>query len=330
MPLFEIGYRRYEGERTHERMRWWPIARHGWTLAWRAKLLRRLLLVSELPILYFAPLFFFIGRLTDPDIALPGGAGRDLAEAFFGNELIARLRTDPTAVRTAVWAIAFTFFTTLIQLIVSVLVASVAGPPLISQDLRTKAFLLYFSRPISSVDYLIGKAVSLGGLLAAVTLVPSLVLYSLSIAFSPSLETILHTLPVLLDVAQAALVLIVPLTLVVLTLSSLTKQARFAAIAWAVVCGFGVLFHQAITATRELRNASWPLLTSLIETVREAQLSIYDIPGRVDAIPGAPLMRNFKQFYAHQHGTTALLFLAALSAICWLVLVRRVSAPTRI
>jgi hypothetical protein len=330
MPLFEIGYRRYEGERTHERMRWWPIARHGWTLAWRAKLLRRLLLVSELPILYFAPLFFFIGRFTDPDLALPRGAGREMAEAFFGRELLARLREDPTAVRTAVWAIAFTVFATLIQLIVSVLVAAVAGPPLISQDLRSKAFLLYFSRPISSVDYLIGKAVALGGLLAAVTLLPSLILYGLSIAFSPSLETILHTLPVLLDVAKSALVLIVPLTLVVLTLSSLTKQARFAAIAWAVVCGFGALFHQAISSTRELRDAAWPLLTSLIETVREAQMAVFDVPGRVDAIPGPPLMRNLEQLYAHEHGTAALLFLVALSGLCWLVLLRRVSAPTRI
>ena len=33
MPLFEIGYRRYEGERTSHWTRWWPITRTGLAIA---------------------------------------------------------------------------------------------------------------------------------------------------------------------------------------------------------------------------------------------------------------------------------------------------------
>jgi hypothetical protein len=330
MPLFEIGYRSYEGARTHERMRWWPIARQGWTLAWRAKLLRRLVLVAYLPILYFAPIFFFIGRITDPDSVMPGGPVREIAREFLGPELLERLREDPTAVRGAVWAMIFAFFASSIQLVLAALVAAVVGPPLISQDLRSKAFLLYFSRPISSADYLLGKAVALGGLVGAVTLLPSLVLYVLSIAFSPSLSTILHTAPVLLDVIVSGLAVLLPVTLVLLTLSSLTKQARFAAIAWAVICGFGTLFHHVIKATQELRNAAWPRMCSLLESIRAAQLGAFDVPGRVDEVPGASLMHDARQFYANESGGQATVFLLIVCVLCWVFLLRRVSAPTRI
>ena len=66
MPLFHIGYRRYEGERTPHALRWWPITRTGVAIAWRSKLLRRLVFVSFLPFLYFGWVFFVIGRVTDP------------------------------------------------------------------------------------------------------------------------------------------------------------------------------------------------------------------------------------------------------------------------
>jgi ABC-2 type transport system permease protein len=330
MPLFEIGYRRYEGERTHERLRWWPIARQGWSLALRAKLLRRLMLVAYLPILYFAPVFFFIGRITDPDSVIPRGPVRDMAQEMLGSELIKQLHEHPTAVRGAVWAIVFTLFATSIQLVLAALVAAVVGPSLISQDMRSKAFLLYFSRPISSADYLLGKAAALGGLVAAVTVLPSLVLYFLSIVFSPSLSTILHTAPVLLDVVLAGLAVVVPVTLVLLTLSSLTKQARFAAIAWAVLVGFGFLFHHVIQATHELRTATWPRMCSLLETIRAAQLAAFDVPGRVAAVPGANIVHDFREFYANDAGGQATAYLLILCAACWIFLLRRVGAPTRI
>jgi len=330
MPLFEIGYRRYEGQRTNERMRWWPIARQGWSLALRAKLLQRLMLVAYLPILYFAPVFFFIGRVTDPDSVIPRGPVREMAQDLLGPELIQQLHEHPTAVRGAVWAIVFTMFATSIQLALAVLVAAIVGPPLISQDLRSKAFLLYFSRPISSTDYLLGKAAALGGLVAAVTVLPSLVLYFLSIVFSPSLNTLLHTAPVLLDVVLAGLTVVVPVTLVLLTLSSLTKQARFAAIAWAVLVGFGFLFHHVIQATHELRTATWPRMCSLMETIRNAQLAVFDVPGRVSAVPGANIVLDLEHFYAHDSGGQAAAYLLVLCAACWVVLLRRVSAPTRI
>ena len=312
MPLFELGYRRYAGRRTRERLRWWPIAREGLTLAWRSKLLRRLVLVAYLPILYFGPVFFAIGRITDPSTDLGRGPWRELAEEALSREVVARLREDPTAVRSAVWALVFTLFASSIQLILAGLVAAIVGPPLISQDLRSKAFLLYFSRPISRVDYLLGKAGTLAALLGTVTLGPSLTLYALSIVFSPSLQTVLHTAPVLL------------------VLSSLTTQARFAAAAWAVICAFGVMFHHVIKATHGLADATWPRLFSLGETVRAAQLATFDVAGRFEAVPGARLLPMVRDLSAGAGGGEAATFLLLLCTACLVLLLRRVGAPTRI
>ena len=85
------------------------------------------------------------------------------------------------------------------------LVAAVAGPPLVANDLRTRTFLIYFARPVSRLDYVIGKTGVLVVLLALVTLLPSLMLYILSILFSPSLGTVVQTLPVAGTIVLASL-----------------------------------------------------------------------------------------------------------------------------
>lgn len=330
MPLFEIGYRRYEGRRTSPRMRWWPITRGGLIIAWRSKLLRWLVVSAYLPLLYLGLVFFALARITDPSTELPAGFLRGLAESTLGRMLVERLHSDPTAIRTAVWAVIFTGFCSTFQLMLAALVAAVAGPPAISQDLRSRAFLLYFSRPVSSTDYLLGKAGTLAVLIGMVTLVPSLLAYLLSIAFSPSLETVRHTAPVLIDLVLSSVYVIVPTTLVVLLFSSLTKQARFATAAWAILLSFGVMFHHAIGAARNMNQADWPRLLSLAETVREAQLAVFDLGGRMAAVPGLGLTSVPRAFAVGPGGAQAQLFLAGLSLVCVLLLLRRVGAPTRI
>ena len=89
MPLFQIGYRRYDGERTSHAMRWWPITRTGLTIAWRSKLLRRLVFVSFLPFLYFGWVFFVIGRITDPGTD-PTAPFYQLATEILGERLVNR------------------------------------------------------------------------------------------------------------------------------------------------------------------------------------------------------------------------------------------------
>ena len=127
MPLFQIGYRRFEGERTSHAVRWWPITRTGMAMAWRSKLLRRLVFVSFLPFLYFGWVFFVIGRLTDPGTD-PNAPFYMMAREMFGEGLVNQLHADPTVIRSAVWSMVFATFGTFYQLLMAGLVAAIAGP----------------------------------------------------------------------------------------------------------------------------------------------------------------------------------------------------------
>ena len=63
-------------------------------------------------------------------------------------------------------------------------------PPLISQDIRSRAFLLYFSRPLTRMEYLVGKTASLWAYLAMITAVPALSLYAIGVVLSPNLSVV--------------------------------------------------------------------------------------------------------------------------------------------
>lgn len=330
MPLFQIGYRRYEGERTSHAMRWWPITRTGLTMAWRSKLLRRLVFVSFLPFLYFGWVFFVIGRITDPGTD-PTAPFYQLATELFGERLVTQLHDEPAVIRSAVWTMVFSNFGTYFQVLMTALVAAVAGPPLVSNDLRTRAFLIYFARPVSRLDYAIGKAGVLVALLASVTLLPSLLLYSLSILFSPSLDTIAQTLPVAGTIVLATLGTIVPIALILLVLSSLTRQPRYAAVAWFVLCLFGPMAHMILQQTQGLRDNGWTFLLSLPHTVRTFQLGLYDVRGHAQNLDiRGDVASMMEGLTASDSPLRAGIWLAVLSVASVFILLRRVDSPTRI
>jgi ABC-2 type transport system permease protein len=331
MPLFEVGYRRYEGAFTAPGLRWIPITRTGIAIAWRSKLLRRLVYAAYLPLLYFAPVFFAIGRLTDPGAGLAEGPMRAMAESLLSPALVAQLQEDPSSVRTAVWSIVFGFFTTNVQLVLGLLVAAVVGPPLVSNDLRTRAFLIYFARPLSRWDYVLGKAGVLLFLISTVTLLPSLALYALSIVFSPSLETIVQTAPVVLSMLGATLAIALPCTALVLLFSALTVQSRFATVGWAALCAFGPIVHITLSNSQGLGEARWTFLFSLPQTMRTLQLAAFDVPGKLVRLPGSERLAELVRALSPTDSPAlALGFLAAITALALLALHKRTGAPTRI
>jgi ABC-type transport system involved in multi-copper enzyme maturation permease subunit len=330
MPLFQIGYRRYEGRRTSHALRWWPITRTGLTIAWRSKLLRRLVFVSFLPFLYFGWVFFLIGRATDPATGGGQDAVNEIVTNVLGGQIVQQLRDDPAVIRSAVWAMVFAMFGN-VQLLIGGLVAAIVGPPLIATDMRSRAFLIYFGRPVSRLDYVIGKAGVMVALLAAVTLLPSLVLYALSILFSPSIDTLLQTAPIALTVLLASLGAVVPATLIVLVISSLTRQPRFATASWIAICFFGPIAHGVLSQTRALSENTWTYLLSLPHTIRALQLGLYDVAERVEVLGiGHQVDDIVASLSSPNPPGRAAAALAVVSVLCLLVLLRRVDAPTRI
>jgi hypothetical protein len=65
MPIYDFGYRGYNGTINSHWLRWLVIARQGVALAMRRRLLRRMLFLSWTPMLYFSVIFFMIGSITE-------------------------------------------------------------------------------------------------------------------------------------------------------------------------------------------------------------------------------------------------------------------------
>jgi ABC-2 type transport system permease protein len=64
-----------------------------------------------------------------------------------------------------------------VQAVFSVLLAALAGPGLIAPDLANNALPLYFSRPMTRVDYVAARMTTLVGLLSLVTWLPGVLLF---------------------------------------------------------------------------------------------------------------------------------------------------------
>lgn len=240
MPLLEKGYRRWDGALRGRFFRWLTIAQMGVRLAFRGKWIRRFLMLAWLPLLYYSLVFFVVGQVTRIE-ALQQAQRMwqyDVMMLLFGEGIPERLVTDPAALRLPIWALLFHLFMHYTQVFCVMIVVAIVGPKLVSEDLKSRALSLYFVRPLTRRDYVLGKLAVVSFFVAAVTLAPALALYAVSIAFSPRLDTLVQTFVVVPKIFLFSLLLMVVCGLVMLALSSLITQARFLGFAWA---GFWVL-----------------------------------------------------------------------------------------
>lgn len=235
MAVYRQGYRRWEERAVVGRAwRWLAITRAGVALTGRSKWLRRFVLVAWLPLLYYALAFFLVGQLTDVSTL---EKAEDLWQfqvlrGLFGGPLVDRFVSDPAAFRPLVWSLILHMFLRYTQVVSVMIVVAIVGPRLVSEDLRSRALALYFSKPLGRVDYVLGKLGVVGFWVAMVSFVPCLVLYGLSIAFSPSLETLAGTWHLVPRLLLYSLVLVLGTGAPMLALSALTPNPRFLGFLW--------------------------------------------------------------------------------------------------
>jgi ABC-2 type transport system permease protein len=112
------------------------------------------------------------------------------------------------------------------------LLVVIAGPNLISRDLRFNALPLYFSRPLTRLDYFLGKLGVIAALVAAVAVAPAVVAYALGICFSLDFGVIRDTWRLLPACVLYGLVIVVSAGTLMLALSSLSRRSLYVGIAW--------------------------------------------------------------------------------------------------
>ncbi|MCA9137922.1 MAG: hypothetical protein KDB00_14220, partial [Planctomycetales bacterium] len=135
------------------------------------------------------------------------------------------------------------------QLFTMVTLIGLIAPLLVSYDLRTKAYLMYFSRPLTPSQYIVGKSGVIWFLLAGVVTVPALMLYGMGILLSTDLGVIAHTWDIPIRILAASIVLMIPTTTLAVVYSSLTAESRYATYSWFATWVMGFVAYQFLTFT---------------------------------------------------------------------------------
>jgi ABC-type transport system involved in multi-copper enzyme maturation permease subunit len=299
--------------------RFWVIAQTGIALAWKNRWLRRLLLLAWLPALYLGVVFLFIERgLANPtEIRMALG----FVGPFVGPEVETQLRTaldagDPGGARHIAWKWLLLTFFRYPQGLLMALVVGLIAPPLVAKDVHSRAFLLYFSRPLTRVEYILGKFIVVCAYVGMVTTIPALALYLLGVLLSPpEVGVIASTWDLPLRILAASVVLIIPTAALALAFSSLTTRTFYAGFAWFAVWLLGLAAYWTLwISLRGNVPEGWTLL-SLYHTLGQVQWWIFwPETTRVSlsaVLPSAAL-------------------LAAIAVVSSMVLFRRVSSPMRI
>ncbi|MFP6750615.1 MAG: ABC transporter permease subunit [Pirellulaceae bacterium] len=220
--------------------------------------------------------------------------------------------------RSTIWRIGFYTFFRRSQGILMVLLVGMIAPGLISRDMQSRAFLLYFSRPITPFQYLLGKATTVWIFLLAVTTLPALLVYLVGVLFSPGLGVILNTWDIPLRILLATAVLTIPTTMLALCLSSLVNESRYARFAWFAIWIVGFL-SASILFTADLQaSGNYDIWTS-----RWAFLSPYHVLGIVERWAFG-LMERPADVIPY------LAILGVVTVVCFGTLMRRITAPIRV
>jgi len=192
-----------------------------------------------------------------------------------------------------------------VQGVFAFLLTAFTGPGLISPDLANGALPLYFCRPFSRAEYVLGKSSVLAILLSQITWVPGLILFIMQASLAGASWTWNH-----LWIAGSLVVS----SLIWIAILSLLSMALSAWVKWRIVAGalllgvmfFGAGFAQAINAVMRTDSGQFFNVAYLMGTVWNALF-------QVDAQHAIPV-------------ADALTALLIYCAVCLGLLIRKVRA----
>ncbi len=207
-------YRPFAGALRPSRLRCLPLAAAGVRVAVKRKL-PLLLLYAPSAITTIVFSFVVYGKFTLEASIERGDAppGMAMAAALAGTIAEVRRLLIQALMNTQVFAL---------------LVVTWYGSGLIAEDRRLGANLLYFSRPLTRLDYVLGKLLTVLAFGALAMLAPVLVICAMAAFSSPEWSFVKQESDVIWKAAAFASLWVVSLGLGVLALSSLVKRKALA------------------------------------------------------------------------------------------------------
>lgn len=230
MPVYERGYRHFEGERSVRLLRFVPIAANGFRLAMRSKLFLFLVVIPSQISFVVGTVIVYIFFQQAPAMLESSG------ESDFKSLLVlseAQSRIGPP-LYWGIQTIQASFW-------IPIVGALLAGR-LVAADAQSNALEVYFSRPITKLDYAFGKFLTALGFLLYVTFLPPFAVWCAACLLAPTGAYFEMTSSLGFGIAVNALLISSVTAVLMLGLSSASKKPRFSA---ALFVGVLIFSHVA-------------------------------------------------------------------------------------
>jgi len=246
MPIHDQGYRRYAGRRAAFGGRWWVIARAGILERIRQRRMLALLIFAWLPFFVRAVQMYVAANFQQASFLAPTA---DTFREFLNQQGL------------------FVFFVTIY-----------VGSGLIASDRRANALQIYLSRPLTRVEYVAGKLVTLVLFLTVVTWVPAMLLLLLQLMFAGNgafLRANAFLFPAVTVYAAAE---VFTSAFAMLALSSLTNNRRFVAVMYAGIIFFTAAIYQALKAITGSGGWAWISPQTTLDVLGGAIFRVHEQP----------------------------------------------------
>ena len=244
MAVHKRSYRGYAGQLTPLWSRFWIVTRYAFKNVFQWKPLTAFFVIC-----FFFPLLCAVGIYVNHSARLL---------AMFG-------------VRSLFAVDAGFFFHFLnTQGVMAFILTALVGPGLISPDLANSALPLYFCRPLSRADYVVGKMLVLVSLLSLITWIPGLLLFLIQSVLAGG-SWMWANLWLAASIFLGSAIEILVFSVLALALSAWIRRKLAAGAALLAVFFFGAGFGEAANAVLRTNKGALLNLGRLIGTV-EAHL----------------------------------------------------------
>ena len=254
MAVYERNYRPYEGALTASWSRFSVLPRYAYQSIFESKLLLVVLVLSVVPLLANAIAIY-----------IPHNS-KLLARWPEMQPFIQQLFSDfgPGFFLTAlVWQFAFAF-----------LLNFLLGPSIISADLRNNGLPLYFARPFSRAEYVLGKSAILLFMMSAVSWIPVLLLYLLK-AYFAGFDWIRKDPQIPFAIVLSSLLGIGIIGLVTLSISAYVKWKPVARLMLLIIF---LVFAFFATLVNGVLNTTYGSVINLFAMWRRITLALFGTP----------------------------------------------------
>jgi hypothetical protein len=328
MPLHDTSYQHWDGVHRGLWHRRWVIARNGLMASLQNKWLRHLVVICWFGGLLMTAALFFVGQLLVADSIVVQWVGNLNPQLqAFARMLTTWLEQHPEiSVRTTQDLLFYYFAIFLMPM--SIFALGMALPLFITRDLASNAIIIYSSKAVSRLDYLIGKFGSAFGLLVLTWLGPLCAAWLLGNLLAPDWRFFWHARVPLWHVLVFGLGGACALSLLALGVSAVSSKEKSTPAFWYIWWVLG-----GVIAPIAMRTQPWLRHLSFNYNLEQIALAVFrlgdDLKVAQDNVPVfGTMLRNIRPetMYALNSPALAgaLLGLAAMAALAVLLLRYRV------